>query len=156
MLVELDAGCRPGEHLLQARLASLERFLPQIVAVDLEHVEGVQEHGGIPALRVQPVEIGHAVIAAHDGLAVDRDRANPQTAGGLDDRRKAVAPIEPAAREQSHPSSLPANHEPVAIVLDLVHPIAPDRSMARPRRDTGRDEGERERARGGVWNIGRH
>ena len=70
------------------------------------------------------------------------------TSRSLDDQREAVRPVEPAAREQSHASSLPANHEPIAIVLDLVHPIAPDRSMARPRRDTGRDEGEREHARG--------
>jgi putative ABC transport system substrate-binding protein len=104
-----------------------------------------------PAMRMQPIEIRNAVVAAHHGLAIDRDRANPQTAGGLDDQWEAVRPVEPAAREQSHPSALTTDHEPVAVVLDLVHPIAPYRSMTRPGRDTGRDEGERKRAAGEHW-----
>ena len=73
------------------------------------------------------------------------------TSRSLDDQREAVRPVEPAAREQSHASSLPANHQAVAVVLDLVHPIAPHWSMTRPGRDAGRDEGQRKRAAGEHW-----
>ena len=99
-----------GEHLLQTSLAPLKRFLPEIVPIDFEHVEGEQEHGAVPALRVQPLEVGRAVVAAHHGLAVDRDRADPQGAGGLDDQREAVRPVIAAPSEQAHARADPPHH----------------------------------------------
>ena len=45
VFVELNPGGSLGEHLLQAGLALIKPQLPQIVAVDFEHVEGEQEHG---------------------------------------------------------------------------------------------------------------
>jgi hypothetical protein len=75
------------------------RLLPQIVPINFEH----------HPLRVQPVEIGNAIVAAHHGLAVIRDRANPQTAGDLDDQREGVRPVITAPGEQADASSLPTN-----------------------------------------------
>jgi hypothetical protein len=39
--------------------------------VELDHVEGVEKHGGVVAAVADAVEAGHAVVAAAHPLAVD-------------------------------------------------------------------------------------
>src|SRR6516165_3294733 len=44
MLVEPDAGARLGQHARKRGLADLKRIAPQIIAIQLDEVEGVEEY----------------------------------------------------------------------------------------------------------------
>src|SRR5262245_41808596 len=60
----LDQRCQGG-------LAGVEGLAPQIVAVQLNQVEGVQEDAGVMAAVADAVEARHAAVVAAHGLAVD-------------------------------------------------------------------------------------
>ena len=45
---------------------------------------------------------------------------------GVNDGRKAVGPVMAVAREAADALAIPANHQPVAVVLDFVNPGGPD------------------------------
>jgi hypothetical protein len=63
-----------------------------------------------------------------------------------------MPPIVAAAGEQPDARALAADHQAVAVVLDLVNPIPTLRRMARPDRDAGRNEGQRKGAAAGIRN----
>jgi hypothetical protein len=66
----------------------------------------------------------------------------------VDDPGMPLRPIEAVPGEQAHPLAVAPHHQPVAIVLDVVHPL---RSCGRPRRqrrDAGLDEAMRAPLRG--------
>jgi hypothetical protein len=44
VLVEVDARGGPAQHRGKRRLAGLDRLTPQILAIELEEVEGEQEY----------------------------------------------------------------------------------------------------------------
>jgi hypothetical protein len=83
MLVELQARPDLAQHGGERRLAHLERLTPQVSAVQLEQVEGEEEHGGVRAPVAQPVEARHAIVVAGDRLAVDQARAQLLPGGPL-------------------------------------------------------------------------
>ena len=63
-------------RVIRMRAARLPWLAAQIVAIKLQQVEGVQE--GVPGAlaahgSAEPVEVGHAIGAAHHALAVDGD-----------------------------------------------------------------------------------
>jgi hypothetical protein len=71
ILIEQDAGLSLGQDRCERGLADLKQITPQVIAVQLDQVEGVQEHVGVvlpvaDALEARPA----AVITAHR-LAVD-------------------------------------------------------------------------------------
>ena len=74
VLVETQAGGGTPQHRDERGLARFERFAPQVVAVQLDEVEGVQEHPVVMAAVADPVEARHAVVIATHGLAVDEER----------------------------------------------------------------------------------
>jgi hypothetical protein len=47
MLIEADAGTGLGQDRCERGFADLKRVSAQIVAVQLDEVEGVQEHAGV-------------------------------------------------------------------------------------------------------------
>ena len=65
-LAELDVGA--VDDLFQVRLALDQRQLPQIVAVEVEQIEGDQHDLGRLALQfvLQDREVGRAVLGRHD------------------------------------------------------------------------------------------
>jgi hypothetical protein len=54
--IEDEPGPCPLEQTPKPQLALLERLAAQIIAVDLDQVEGVEEHAGVPLLPRQQVE----------------------------------------------------------------------------------------------------
>jgi hypothetical protein len=50
MLVKLDAWAGLGQDHLQRCLATLKRIMPQIVAVHLDQVEGIEEYAAVSAV----------------------------------------------------------------------------------------------------------
>jgi hypothetical protein len=74
------------------------------------------------------------------GLAVQRERPGAQLGSHRGDRGIALGPIMPAAREQAHGLALPAHDQPIAVVLDLVHPVRAGRWLVGEGGDAGGDK----------------
>jgi hypothetical protein len=78
----------------------------------------------VPA-GVQRIEIGDAVDAQEHRLAIDDKRGGSAVSQrGLGDQRIAGGPIVAVPREQPHGLALSLDDQPIAVVLDLVKPIA--------------------------------
>jgi hypothetical protein len=87
MLVEPDAGAGLGQNRCERGLADLKRLVPQVVAVQLDQVEGVEEYTLVSALVTDEIERGNAVVIAGDSLPVEmqereRRRASVSTISG--------------------------------------------------------------------------
>jgi hypothetical protein len=64
----------------------------------------------------------------------------PAACGAAGDRGIAVRPVVAAAREQTHGSAVATHDQPIAVVLDLVHPVGPGRRLGGKGWDAGIDE----------------
>ena len=71
MLIEANAGSSLGDDGDERGLADLQRVAAQIVAVHLDQVEGVEEHGAVVTAIADAIELGDAAVVARDRLAVD-------------------------------------------------------------------------------------
>jgi hypothetical protein len=112
-----------ASRLFEARLADMQWLRPEILAVEFEQVEGVQDHALIVPPAVQVLEDREAVGIATDRLAVDRDRGGPERRHGLSDERIALGPVVAPPCEQADPVAMLPRDQPIAVVLDLVHPV---------------------------------
>ena len=59
MLIEPDAGAGLGHDRCERGLADLKRIAPQIVAVQLDEVEGVEEYAVVSAVVTDEIERGN-------------------------------------------------------------------------------------------------
>jgi hypothetical protein len=71
MLVEPEAGAGLGHDRCECGLADLERIAAQVVAVQLDQVEGVQEDARIVASVADAIEGCEAVVVAGHRLPID-------------------------------------------------------------------------------------
>ena len=71
MLVEANARRTAPEYRLQGRLAHFERIAPKVIAVELDQVEGIKEHGVVMLPVPDAIEGCNSIVTAHDGFAVD-------------------------------------------------------------------------------------
>ena len=76
--------------LAKRRLARLDRLAPQVYAVKLEQVEGVEEGDCLVAAVAQDVEPGQSALVAAHHLAVDQAGPHLEVVHGLDHEREAV------------------------------------------------------------------
>jgi len=53
----------------------MKRIAPQVVAVQLNEVEGVEEYAVVSAVVTDEIERSNAVVIAGDSLAIDVARA---------------------------------------------------------------------------------
>jgi hypothetical protein len=75
VLVEPDAGAGLGQDHFKRCLAALKRITPQVVAVQLNQVEGRQEHCGIASAVADAIEARHSVVAtASPSMMQERER----------------------------------------------------------------------------------
>jgi hypothetical protein len=72
-----DAFRPPGQQPRESVLAQMQRQLAEVVAVERQNIEGVEHHLVIVSAGMQAVEIGDAVNAEQDRLAIDNERAFP-------------------------------------------------------------------------------
>ena len=93
MFIELDRGTGPRQHLGETVFAVDHFVIPQIVAVQFDQVKRDQGDVIIVTTGAQGIEIGSAIIAANDDLAIDQEEWRPKAAGGLHDGRKPIGPI---------------------------------------------------------------
>src|SRR5579859_7398276 len=111
-----------------------------MIAVVLQQIKSAERDLLVVLLRVQQVEVGQAVRAADDALAVEQDRADLELANRLDDPREALRPVSTTACVNAHPIVLLADHQAVAVVLDLVDPVWTARRFVRARWQARLDE----------------
>jgi len=71
MLVEPDTGTGLGQYRCERGLADLKRITPQVVAVQLDEVEGVQEYVPVMLAVADALERCEPVVIARDGFAID-------------------------------------------------------------------------------------
>ena len=71
MLVEAQAKASFGQHTSKRGLAHFQRITPQVVAVQLDQVEGVEEGVTVMASVANTVERRHAVVVASNRLPID-------------------------------------------------------------------------------------
>ncbi len=131
-------NCTPGRdprsRLASVCLAHLERLAPQVVAVELQEIEGDENDVLVVAAMPQHLKARHPVLIAAHRLAIDQAAARLQLVHGLDDERVAGRPVMPVPGQQPDADrhGIAPRHQPIAVVLDLMHPVRPDRrSLAR-------------------------
>lgn len=100
----------------------MQRQLPEIVAADGQHVEGVSLHLFIVLAGVQAL-IRSAVHTEHDSLAIDHELLFPIPQRGLDDPRISLGPIVAVLGDQPHAIAVTANDQAKPIVLYFVDPV---------------------------------
>jgi hypothetical protein len=72
---------------------------------------------------VQPIEIGNAVDAKQDRLAIDDERGCAVSQRGLNDQRVTIAPVIAVSGEQPNALALALDEQAVAVVLDLMESL---------------------------------
>ena len=86
VFVEPDAGAGLGHDRRERGLADFERIASEIVAVQLDEIEGVQERAVIMAAVANEID---PVVIAGDSFAVDDAGARPQPGERINDQREA-------------------------------------------------------------------
>src|SRR5262249_50054541 len=129
MLIESNAGADLGHDRCESGLADLKRIAPQIVAVQLDEVEGVEKDALVSALVPDEIERGDAVVIAGDSLAIDDAGAGAPPGEGLDDQRKATGEVVARTAIEPHSRAVLAGNDAKAVVLDFVQPLAAGRQL---------------------------
>ena len=92
----------------------------------LDQVEGVQHRLMTSAFAPQRAEVRRPVVA-RDQPSI-RKRLDAER--GVNNGREAIGPVMAVAREAADTRAIPAHHQAVAVVLDLVDQSGPDRGRA--------------------------
>src|SRR5262249_41458218 len=142
MLAEANKRVRRqvADDVRQQRLAVEQRRLGQVEPFAVEEIEDVEPDAVLPPaaqVRLQIVEARNAGSVLDHDLAVDIGGGEAEPGERLDDAREARSPVEPGAREQLDLAAVDAGADPVAVVLDLVHPLGAARRPFAQRRETG-------------------
>ena len=130
VLVEPDAGSGLGQDGSERSLAHLKWVPPQVVTVELDEVEGVEEHALVVPAIADAIEARDAVVAAGDRLAVEDAGARAQAGEALDDEREALGQVIARPAVELDPLVDLASDNPEAVVLDLVQPPPRRKSAA--------------------------
>ena len=91
--IEPQTRPRTREQVAEQRLARGERVMPQVVAVKLDQVKGVQENAIIVPATPDALEIRDPVVTTSHRLAVDDTRTRGQLGQCLDNERKATGQV---------------------------------------------------------------
>src|SRR5215510_14645137 len=143
---EPDAGLGLGHDRCECGLANLKRIAPQVVAVQLDEVEGVEEYAVVSALVPDEIERGHAVVIAGNRVAIDDAGARAQACQRVYDQREAAGEVVARTAIEPHPLAVPAGNDAEAVVLDLVQPLAARGQLIGFGWEARRDESGREGA----------
>ena len=127
VFVEHDAGMRGADELRQLALAMLDWPAAQILALQLDQIEGAKH--GVTAMTcpANQLEHGHALFVGDDRLAVDQERAAGKGRDRRRGERKPRCEIVAVASEEPDAGSVTPSHNAEAVVLDLVNPVSPGR-----------------------------
>ena len=122
------------EQPLEGALALDQRHRAQVVAVQMEEVEGEEDQlvrAPLGERVLQGGEARDAPLVLHHDLAVDQRLLAGQSSKASASTPVAVGPVEPGAGEQPHLAVVDARDGPIAVELDLVQPVV---AVGHPRR----------------------
>jgi hypothetical protein len=103
---------------------------PQVIAVQLDQVEGVQKHAAVSAVVPDEIEWGNAIVIAGDSFAIDDAGAGAQTGYRIDNQREAAREIIAGTAIEPHLCASLAGNDAEAVVFDFVQPLAAGRPAA--------------------------
>jgi hypothetical protein len=89
----------------------------------VEDIKSVKLDLMIEFARMERIEIGDAINAEKDGLAIDDELLVSIFQRRLDDPGIALRPVVAAARDQPHTFAISLDAKAVAIIFDLVDPL---------------------------------
>jgi hypothetical protein len=115
ILVEADAGAGLGQDRCERGLAHLKRITPQVIAIQLDQVEGVQKHAVVSAVMPDEIERGNAVVIAGDSFAIDDTGAGAQAGERLGDQWETTSEVIAGTAIEPHlPVALAGNDAEIA------------------------------------------
>jgi hypothetical protein len=88
--VERDARMLAAQQRLQGALAGFDRLATQILAVELQQIEGAEDCGLARPVPADKIEHRKSVLVGDDRLAVDQARARRQSSDRRDGEREAA------------------------------------------------------------------
>src|SRR5262249_28795835 len=154
VLVEAQPKASFGQHASQRGLAHFQRITPQVVAIQLDQVEGVEEYAPVRALVADELERGHAAVVASHRFAIDDARARAQARQRLADQRKAVGEVIAGSAVEPHALTILAADNPETVVLNLMQPRPAGRQLIGFGGEARRDEAAREGTHAEINRIG--
>jgi hypothetical protein len=95
VLIESKPGCRLSQHGGKRRLTHRQRIAPQVVAVELDQVEGVEEHADVAAAVTKVGMLSSPQATASPSMMQERER-----------RRTSASTINGKRRVRSLPGRL--------------------------------------------------
>jgi hypothetical protein len=113
---------------------------PQVVAGQLDQIEGVEEYALVSAVVTDEIERGNAVVIAGDSFAVDDAGARAQACQYLDNEREATGEVIARTAVDPHLRASLAGDDAEAVVLDFVQPLAAGRQLIGFGGEARRDE----------------
>jgi hypothetical protein len=124
VVIEPNAMTNPGQDGGQRGLADFERLAAEIVAVELNQIEGVQEHAAIMAPISNVIEARCATLIAGGGLSIDDAGARAQPSQGLHDQRKTICQVVARPAVEPHLGAVLPGDDPKSVMLDFMQPLA--------------------------------
>ena len=121
-----------GEQLVQRLLAGEERRLAEVVAVEVEEVEGEVDEVVLPVLGegvLEGLEAGGAVRLQDHHLAVEDRLDHRELLGLAGHRGEAIGPVLAVAGDQTGLAVADLAEGAVAVVFDLVDPLVALRDL---------------------------
>ena len=122
---------------LQERPALHERLPAQILAIEVQEIEG-KEHEPVRRRvdrRSKGIEVGEAVLVLDDHLAIDQGRFAGQPGASIDHPLIGRRPVIAVPGEGADLAAIDDDQGAIAIIFDLVNPALPGRRL----RDEGRE-----------------
>jgi hypothetical protein len=132
-LAEMAAVSHPArprpDQILQRLLAGKQRGRAQVLAVQIQQVEGIEDESLIAPfrqIRLQGRKIRGPCPRLDHQFAVDDEGFGGQGAQGIRDLGpEAIGPVQPAARQQAHLLALQPRLQAIAVEFHLVQPFRP-------------------------------
>jgi len=144
VFIEADAGAGLGHDRRERSLADLKRIAPQVVAIQLDQVEGVEEDAPVSVVMADEIERGNAVVIAGDSFAIDDAGTRAQACQRLNNQWEALGEVIARTAVEPHLRAVLAGNDAKAVVLDLMQPLAAGWQFIGFGWETRRDETGRE------------
>jgi hypothetical protein len=116
-----------AQQRLQSALAGFNRLTTQILAIELEQVEGAKDRRMAGPVPADEVEHRKAFMVGDYRLAVDEAGACRQRRDRCGGQWEASSEIVAVSSEEPHTGSIAPCHDAEAVVLDLMQPVPADR-----------------------------
>ncbi len=110
-------------HPLERTVRWLDGLAPQVIAVKLDQVEGVEEDACVMPPVTDAIEARHAVVITGDRFSVDS--AGARADEGLDDQRETTGQVVPGAAVEPDTVAVLAGDDAETVMLETREAMRP-------------------------------